>query len=126
MDRRGVGVCYAGIVEQNVQSAEGSDGLRYHGADLLLVGDVDRQCERPPPVLLDPRCRLFGRGQVDIGADDITARFGNRFGKFDTQPTTRSGNQRAVFRAREKTSGRPMDSTPTSAPATSGTVRTSG
>ena len=83
----------AGVVERQVEPAEGVDCAFDQGGDLLLVGHVAGNSER----LIPGGGQLVGGGTkglvVDVGEDNGSARFGEGLGSGKPHPGAGPGDQ---------------------------------
>jgi hypothetical protein len=84
----------SGIVEQDVQPAQGLHGASHHRFDLGLHGDVTADRRTAAAQALDYRCRCPGRLRIDVGAGDIRARLRHHLAELPAQAAAGPGDQR--------------------------------
>ena len=90
------------IVDEDVEFAEALDGLRDHGCDGGLVGDIGRDRQALAADLLQAMRRLLHSLQPPPDADDGGASLGERLGKDRPQSRARPGHERDAVREIEE------------------------
>ncbi len=93
----------AGVVDQDVDAAEGIDGGGHRGAHLLLFADVALERQRAPACGLDRRrgavdgARQFGIGHVRLGGNgDVGTVAGGAQGDGQADPARGTGDEQSL------------------------------